>query len=45
LDNFTVESPIPYKISEVLSALEKKDTEMVPGVRAEKQGCVAVITV
>jgi hypothetical protein len=38
LDNFTVESPIPYKISEVLSALEKKDTEMVPGVRAEKQG-------
>jgi DNA helicase HerA-like ATPase len=38
LDNFTVESPIPYKISEVLSALEEKDTEMVPGARTEKQG-------
>lgn len=38
LDNFTVESPIPYKISDVLSALETKDTEMVPGARTEKQG-------
>ena len=38
LDNFTVESPIPYKISDVLSALETKDTEMVPGVKTEKQG-------
>jgi DNA helicase HerA-like ATPase len=38
LDNFTVESPIPYKISEVLSALEEKDTEMVPGARTDKQG-------
>ncbi len=38
LDNFTVESPIPYKLSEVLSALEEKDTEMVTGTRAEKQG-------
>ena len=38
LDNFTVESPIPYKISNVLLALEEKDTEMVPGARVEKQG-------
>lgn len=38
LDNFTVESPIPYKISDVLLALEEKDTEMVPGARTEKQG-------
>ncbi|SFV89152.1 Bipolar DNA helicase HerA [hydrothermal vent metagenome] len=38
LNNFTVESPIPYKISEVLSALEEKDTEMVSGARSEKQG-------
>ncbi len=38
LDNFTVESPIPYKLSEVLSALEEKDTEMVTGTRAQKQG-------
>lgn len=38
LDNFTVESPIPYNISDVLLALEEKDTEMVPGARTEKQG-------
>jgi len=40
LDNFTVESPIPYKIKDVLLALEEKDNEMVPGARAgsEKQG-------
>ncbi len=38
LDNFTVESPIPYEINKVLSALEEKDTEMVPGARTEKQG-------
>ena len=40
LNNFTVESPIPYNIDNVLSALEAKDSEMVPGARAgsEKQG-------
>lgn len=38
LDNFTVESPIPFRISEVLSELESIDTEMVPGARSEKQG-------
>jgi hypothetical protein len=39
LDNFTVESPIPYNISNVLSALENKDTEMIEGSTAKgKQG-------
>lgn len=38
LDNFTVESPIPYKIEKVLSSLEEKDKEMVPGAKSEKQG-------
>lgn len=39
LDNFTVESPIPYNISNVLSALEDKDTEMIEGSTAKgKQG-------
>lgn len=40
LNNFTVESPIPYKLSGVLSSLQDKDTEMVAGARAgsEKQG-------
>ena len=34
LDNFTVESPIPYDITKVLEDLEEKDTETVPGARA-----------
>jgi DNA helicase HerA-like ATPase len=39
LDNFTVESPIPYNISNVLSALEGKDKEIIPGSTAKgKQG-------
>jgi hypothetical protein len=39
LDNFTVESPIPYNISNVLSALEDKDKEMIRGSTAKgKQG-------
>ena len=39
LNNFTVESPIPYRISEVLDSLEKKDQEMIPGTGSrEKKG-------
>ncbi len=39
LNNFTVESPIPYKISDVLSTLETKDKEMITGSSGrEKQG-------
>ncbi len=34
LDNFTVESPIPYDILNVLSELEYKDSEMEDGARA-----------
>lgn len=38
LNNFTVESPIPYKISDVLTDLEEKDIEMIQGSRGPKQG-------
>lgn len=40
LNNFTVESPIPYKITNVLSELQRLDTEMVAGAKVgtEKQG-------
>lgn len=38
LNNFTIESPIPYSIEDVLEYLKKKDDEMVPGARGEKQG-------
>jgi len=39
LNNFTVESPIPYKITDVLTTLENKDKEMITGSSGrEKQG-------
>lgn len=36
--NLTVESPVPYKITDVLNELKRLDTEMVQGARSEKQG-------
>lgn len=39
LDSFTIDSPIPYEISEVIGLLDTKNTEMVPGSGGkEKQG-------
>ena len=40
LNNFTIESPVPYSIENVLNYLKAKDVEMVPGVKTgtEKQG-------
>lgn len=38
LANFTIDSPIPYEINDVLDRLKEFDTEMVPGARSEKQG-------
>lgn len=40
LDHFTVDSPIPYSLDDVLEKLKELDTEMVPGSRANnmKQG-------
>ena len=39
LNNFTIDSPVPYSIDEVLRELENKDMEMVPGSgNREKQG-------
>ena len=38
LDNFTIDSPIPYDLNEVLKKLETLDTEMVDGSRGPKQG-------
>ena len=38
--NMTVESPVPYKIQDILDELKRLDEEMVPGARpgTEKQG-------
>lgn len=38
LANFTIDSPIPYNLNDVLAKLEEWDTQMVPGARSEKQG-------
>lgn len=36
--DITLDSPVPYRISNVLTALKEKNEEMVPGVRGLKQG-------
>jgi len=39
LNNFTIDSPVPYDIEKVLKELEEKDTEMIPGSNSrQKQG-------
>ena len=38
LNTFTVDSPIPYKMSELISRLKADNTEMVEGKRGPKQG-------
>ncbi len=38
LDNFTIDSPIPFSIADVIARLEELDSEMIPGARSEKQG-------
>ena len=38
LANFTIDSPVPYKIDAVLARLREWDEEMVAGARGDKQG-------
>lgn len=38
LQNFTIDSPVPFSIGAVLAELESLNTEMVAGARGEKQG-------
>ncbi|KZL20650.1 AAA-like domain protein [Pseudovibrio axinellae] len=38
LENFTIDSPVPFDINTALMKLKELDTEMVPGTRADKQG-------
>ncbi|NIZ62344.1 ATPase [Sedimentitalea sp. CY04] len=38
LENFTIDSPVPFDINTVLKKLKDLDEEMVPGARADKQG-------
>lgn len=38
LENFTIDSPVPFDINAVLQNLKDLDEEMVPGARGDKQG-------
>ncbi len=38
LDNFTIDSPVPFNITTVLEELKMLDVQMVPGARGDKQG-------
>jgi uncharacterized protein len=38
LDNFTIDSPVPFSMSKLIDELNRLNTEMVPGARGEKQG-------
>ncbi|NTV46712.1 MAG: ATP-binding protein [Chlorobiales bacterium] len=40
LDNFTIDSPIPFVIADIIARLEELDAEMIPGAKlgTEKQG-------
>lgn len=38
LANFTIDSPIPFKLDDIMCDLEQLNSEMVPGARGEKQG-------
>ena len=38
LNNFTIDSPLPYDLNEALKKLEDFDTQMVEGTRSSKQG-------
>lgn len=38
LDNFTVDSPVPFSLDALLARLNAINVEMVPGAKTEKQG-------
>jgi uncharacterized protein len=38
LENFTIDSPIPFDLTSVIADLSKLNDEMVPGARGEKAG-------
>lgn len=38
LDNFTIDSPVPFHIDNVLKELRSKNEEMVKGARGDRQG-------
>lgn len=38
LDGFTVDTPVPYRLADLIDAIAEKDKEMVQGAKGEKQG-------
>ena len=41
LANFTIDSPVPYKLIDVLNSLKEKDTERVPPEKPTRDGPLA----
>lgn len=38
LDGFTVDTPVPYRLADLIEAIAEKDREMVQGSKGDKQG-------
>lgn len=38
LDGFTVDTPVPYRLADLIESIAEKDREMVQGSKGEKQG-------
>ena len=38
LDGFTVDTPVPYRLADLIEAIAEKDRELVQGSKGEKQG-------
>lgn len=38
IEHFTLDSPIPYRLKDVIASLNEKNEEMIQGTRGEKQG-------
>lgn len=38
LDGFTVDTPVPYRLTDLIEGIAEKDKEMVQGSKGEKQG-------
>lgn len=38
LENFTIDSPVPFDLDDVIEQLKRRNVELVPGAKSQKQG-------